>query len=68
MKHAPGRLEFARARLSWDANGLVADTLAQQASGSIPSMAWADGLVLLDADVAVFPIDREVRVLRFADV
>jgi len=27
-----------------------------------------DGLVLLDADVSVFPIDRDVRVLRFADV
>jgi molybdopterin molybdotransferase len=68
MKHATGRLEFARGRLRWDSNGLIAEPLAQQASGSVPSMAWADALVLLDPDRAEFAAGSEVTVMRFADV
>jgi molybdopterin molybdotransferase len=68
LRHATGRLEFARARVRWDVNGPVVEPLAQQASGAIPSMAWADALVLLDADRGEFAAGSEVSVMRFADV
>ena len=68
LTHGTGRLEFSRATLGHDERGLVAEPLAQQASGSIPSMAWADALVLLDAERAQFRAGDDVRVIRFADV
>ncbi len=68
VTHSTGRLEFIRARLHWSVDGLTAEPLARQPSGSVASMAWADGLIQLDADVSTFAAASEVSVLRFADV
>jgi molybdopterin molybdotransferase len=53
-KHAKGRLEFARARLSRDGDGLIATLHASQGSGSLPSITNTDALVLLPPDRASF--------------
>jgi molybdopterin molybdotransferase len=54
-EHTTGRLEFARARLHRDPAGrLLAQLHSLQGSGSLPSMAGVDALVLLDADRECF--------------
>ncbi|MEI8256062.1 MAG: gephyrin-like molybdotransferase Glp, partial [Deltaproteobacteria bacterium] len=68
VTHSTGRLEFVRATLRWGDDGLSAEPLARQSSGSVASMAWADGLIQLAADVATFPAGSVVPVVRFADV
>lgn len=45
-----GRAELVRVVLSWDGDGLVAETTGGQSSGWISSMARADGLLLLGVD------------------
>jgi molybdopterin molybdotransferase len=50
IRHAPGRLELVRATLRDENGELVATPLASQSSGSIPSIAWADGLVVVAKD------------------
>lgn len=50
-RHEVGRLEFARCVLEEGPDGqTLARLLGAQASGSVPSMAWADGLAWLDAE------------------
>jgi molybdopterin molybdotransferase len=68
VSHATGRLEFARARFSEQDGRWWADVLPQQSSGSILSMAQADGLVLLPGDTADIAAESDVRALRFSDV
>jgi molybdopterin molybdotransferase len=68
VAHAQGRLEFARARLEFVGGRVVAHVLPGQASGSVPSMAWADALVLLPADVGRLTAGATVEAMRFADV
>jgi molybdopterin molybdotransferase len=46
----PGRTEFARARLTQGERGLLAELLPRQGSGSLPSIAQVDALVILPAE------------------
>jgi molybdopterin molybdotransferase len=50
LKRKPGRTEFARARLVRAAQGFVAELLAHQGSGSLPSLVGVDALVEIDAE------------------
>lgn len=68
VAHTPGRAEFARAALSLEAGVWTVRLLENQASGALASLAWADALALLPADVERIPAGSEVRVLRFCDV
>jgi molybdopterin molybdotransferase len=47
VRMSPGRAKFVRARLEWTDSGLVARPLANGSSGSVASLADAQGLVLL---------------------
>jgi len=68
VNHATGRLEFLRATLASDGTGWIATPLGNQASGAVTSFAWADGLILVPADVATLEAGATVRVLRLGDV
>jgi molybdopterin molybdotransferase len=51
IKRTPGRTEFARARLHVDGHGSVlAEPLARQGSGSLPSVVCVDALLVLPAE------------------
>ena len=63
----PGRLEFMRARWEATADGLAVRVLPNQASGAVTSMAWADGLAVVEPDVTSLSAGDTVEVLRFAD-
>jgi molybdopterin molybdotransferase len=63
-RHGQGRPELARGTLSVDAQGELRVHLhARQGSGSLPSMAAADALVLLDAEIAQWPAGARLRAL-----
>lgn len=68
VSHPTGRLDFVRATLRWDDSGLLAEPLTRQSSGSVASMAWADGWIQLAADAPAFAASTMVSVVRFADV
>jgi molybdopterin molybdotransferase len=68
VEHGTGRLEFLRATLDEHAWPPRVTTLKGQASGSVVSMAWADGYAALDADRARWEAGETVRVLRVRDV
>jgi molybdopterin molybdotransferase len=52
VERAPGRLEFARARLLWDERGALVEPLTHQASGAAWNVAMADALAVLPKDEA----------------
>lgn len=62
-RHGRGRLEFARARLSRDGDVMVAELAAKQGSGSLPSIAGIDALVLLPGDESEFPAGARLLAL-----
>jgi molybdopterin molybdotransferase len=67
--HAKGRMEFVRALLEVDDAGEVhARVLQGQSSGSVTSMAWADALVWLPADVERIAAGGPARAVRLAEV
>lgn len=68
FEHARDRLEFVRARVGVGPNGLRATPLPNQASGAVTSMADADALLLVPADVERFEANADVDVLWLADV
>ncbi len=49
-RHATGRTEFARARLSYADGSAVAHLASRQGSGSLPALAGVDALVVLPED------------------
>lgn len=63
VRREPGRMEFARATLSVDAQGFVARLGDNQASGAVTSMTEADALVCIDADAARLEPGDAVSVL-----
>jgi len=63
----PGRLEFMRARLVLGDGRVAVQTLANQASGAVTSMAWADSLAVIPADATSLPRGEIVEVLRLGD-
>jgi molybdopterin molybdotransferase len=59
----PGRTEFARARLSIDERGLIAELAKKQGSGSLPSLVAAAALVVIPADAAELAAGTQVEAL-----
>lgn len=68
LSHKPGRLEFVRARLELRGERLVVVPHENQASGAFTSLAWADALALVPADVETLPEGALVSVLRVQDL
>ncbi len=68
VEHGTGRLEFLRATLDEDAWPARVTPLQGQASGSVVSMARADGYALLDAERARWEAGEVLRVVRVRDV
>ncbi len=68
LTREPGREEFLRARLDLDRGELGVRPLPNQASGSVPSFAEADALVVVPADRASVEAGSRVEVIRLADV
>jgi molybdopterin molybdotransferase len=66
--HKPGRLEFVRVRCAEHAGRLAVFPLENQASGALTSLAWADGLALVPAEIDSFPEGTPLRVLRVQDL
>ncbi len=62
----PGRVEFARARLEASAHGTVATLAPRQGSGSLPSIACIDALVILPAERAALGPEDELDALALA--
>jgi molybdopterin molybdotransferase len=67
VTRSPGRLEFMRAKLLPIDGQLVVQTLPNQASGAVTSMAWADSLAVIPPDVTSLRRGDLVDVLRLAD-
>jgi molybdopterin molybdotransferase len=63
LRHAPGRTELVRATLREENGELVATPVGTQSSGSIPSIAWADGLVIVAKDATGVAAGSIVEVL-----
>jgi molybdopterin molybdotransferase len=68
FSHKPGRLEFVRATLETVAGGSVARPLENQASGALTSLAWADALALIPAEVARVEAGTLVDVFRLDEL
>jgi molybdopterin molybdotransferase len=67
VRRSPGRLEFMRAKLVIVDGRLEAQTLPNQASGAVTSMAWADALALIPPEPTSLARGEIVDVLRLAD-
>jgi molybdopterin molybdotransferase len=67
VRRSPGRLEFMRAKLVSVGGRLEAQTLPNQASGAVTSMAWADALAVIPPEPTSLPRGEVVDVLRLAD-
>jgi len=68
LTHKTGRLEFIRVRLETRNGTLQAIPLENQASGALTSLAWADGLALVPAEVETLPAGALIEVLRAQDL
>jgi molybdopterin molybdotransferase len=67
VKRSPGRLEFMRAKLVTSDGKLAVETLPNQASGAVTSMAWADALAVIPSEATALSKGEIVEVLRLAD-
>jgi molybdopterin molybdotransferase len=68
FEHKPGRLEFVRAALEAGADETLARPLANQASGALTSLAWADALVVVPAEVVRLEAGSRVEVFRLDEL
>lgn len=68
VHRTPGRVEFQRARVWRDGKTLWARTTGVQSSSRLASMAGADVLLRLEADVSVVPAGTEVTALLLTPV
>lgn len=64
----PGRLEFARATLAYEAGQLTVTPLGNQASGAATAMARCDALALFPAESSSLPEGADVDVLLVNDL
>ena len=65
LEHAPGRLELVRATLTTTPDGETeANPLSTQSSGSIPSMAWADALIVVPKDSTGLDAGARIELIR----
>lgn len=62
FRHAPGRTEFARARLYDEGGERVVEALSNQASGAVTSMAEADALLRVEAEASSLEAGARVPV------
>ena len=67
VRHKAGRLEFVRARLARAGDGLSVIPFENQASGALTSLAWADALALVPAEVDSLAAGTSVEVIRLQD-
>ena len=67
ITRSPGRLEFMRAKLVTVDQKLAVETLPNQASGAVTSMAWADALAVIEPEATSLAKGEDVGVLRLAD-
>jgi len=67
ITRSPGRLEFMRAKLVTIEGQLAVQTLPNQASGAVTSMAWADALAIISPEATSVPRGEMVGVLKLAD-
>lgn len=58
-----GRVELARARLTIDGDATTAHLIAQQGSGSLPSLVAVDALVVFPADQGAFAAGSELTAI-----
>lgn len=63
-----GRLEFARAALTYEGGSLTVTPLGNQASGATTAMARCDALALFPAETSALPAGTEVEVLLVSDL
>jgi molybdopterin molybdotransferase len=63
-----GRLEIVRAALEDDPLGARVRPLGNQASGALTSLAWADALALIPAEVEMLDAGASVEIVRFQDL
>jgi molybdopterin molybdotransferase len=78
LRRSPGRKEFIRAQLRQGGSLAcgedvpphmwVAEPLPNQASGAATSLAWADALIVVDADAEEIAEGSSVEVLRLSEV
>ncbi|MCU0681012.1 MAG: molybdopterin molybdotransferase MoeA [Polyangiaceae bacterium] len=68
FRHAPGRTEFARARLYDEGGERVVEALSNQASGAATSMAEADALLRIEAEASSLEAGARVLVYPAADL
>jgi molybdopterin molybdotransferase len=66
--HDPGRLELARATVSYDGGGMRVSTLGNQASGAATTMAQAEALVIVPEAATGVGAGEEVDVLLLSDL
>lgn len=64
VRQKPGRRGFVRARLEGDR----ATSIEGQASGSVPSMAWADALIVLPEDGSGYEAGERARAIVLGDL
>jgi len=62
LRKRPGRAHFARVRLSWGPDGLVATSTGSQSSGVLTSLVLADGLAILPRERGDIEDGERVRV------
>jgi molybdopterin molybdotransferase len=63
LAHRPGRTEFVRATLARDEHGPIARPLRSQASGSIVSLGWAEGAIVVPKESPGLAAGEWVEVL-----
>jgi molybdopterin molybdotransferase len=68
VRHAPGRASFVRATLRVEGGRLVASPLANQASGAVTSMAWADALAVVPAAASELRAGDAIDVYPLSDL
>ena len=66
--HDPGRLELARAAVTYTPEGLEVTTFGNQASGAATTMAHADAIVFIPADATGVPAGAPVDTLLLHDL
>jgi molybdopterin molybdotransferase len=68
LRRAPGREEFLRATLKWEAGGVQALLLPNQASGAVTSFAQAEALVVVPAHRDRIDSGEQLEAIRIAGV
>lgn len=68
FRHRAGRLELARSQLRHQGGDWCVVPFENQAAAAQTTLAWADALALIPAEVEELPVGAEVDVIRFQDL